>query len=64
MFRWRCLSLFGLKEQRQLMHVELVLGVDDFHGQTAVADLVLADTKNARLLLGLRATVVEQRQRQ
>lgn len=47
-------SPFGLEEERELVHVELVLCVDNLHRQAALADLVLTDAQNAVLFFALR----------
>lgn len=45
----------GLEEERKLVHVKLVLRVDDFHGQVALADLVLTYAQNVGFFLALQA---------
>ena len=47
------LSPLSLEEQSELVLVELVLSVDDLHGEVTVADLRLTHAENTRLLLTL-----------
>lgn len=48
-----------LKEQRQLMPIELVLGIDDLHWQATVPNLGLADMQNLLFLLGLHGAATQ-----